>query len=175
MKFNRNWDMPNSNTFSIPSIKDFLSRHVFDSDVVVDPFARGSSIGTITNDLNPEYKTTFNMEARDFLKHLIETSVTADVVLFDPPYSPYQMKNCYSGIGLETTQAETQSSFYSQIKTLIRLVVKPGGKVLTFSWNSCRIHKDYSMDEVMLVNHGGWHNDTICTAQTSPVYLWDAE
>ena len=120
MKFKRMWDMPNANTFLIPSIGDFVSRHVFDSDVVVDPFARGSSIGTITNDLNPEYKTTFNMEARDFLQHLVETSVKADVVLFDPPYSPRQITECYSGIGLKAQQSATQASFYSEIKSLIR-------------------------------------------------------
>ena len=81
--FNRVWAMPNSNTFSIKPIKAFVERYVSDRQVIIDPFARNSIYGTITNDLNPEFATAYHMDAIDFLKMLEDNSV--DCVLYDPP------------------------------------------------------------------------------------------
>lgn len=45
-------------------------------------------------------------------------------MLFDPPYSPKQIKECYEGVGLKVTQAMTQSTFYSNQKKEISRIVK---------------------------------------------------
>ena len=90
MKINRVWAMSNSHTFSIPPISELIDRYVGWGDVIVDPFANDSTIGTITNDLNPKFDTDYHMDALDFLKS-IDTAY-ADVVLYDPPYSPRQVK-----------------------------------------------------------------------------------
>lgn len=40
---------------------------------------------------------------------------------------------------------------------------KAGGIVITCGWNSGGIGKKYGfeIEEILLVAHGGWHNDTI--------------
>lgn len=42
-----------------------------------------------------------------------------------------------------------------------------GGKVITFGWNSGGIGKTngFEISRILLVPHGGWHNDTICTVE----------
>ena len=76
--------MPNKNTFSILPIKQLIGRYIPKSSdrVIVDPFANDSKIGTITNDLNPEYDTDYHLDALDFLKMLDNKS--ADMILYDP-------------------------------------------------------------------------------------------
>lgn len=83
MKINRVWAMPNSNTFSILPIKQLVSKYTQRKEsIIVDPFANDCKIGTITNDLNPKFDTTYHLDALDFLKLIDDES--ADVVLYDP-------------------------------------------------------------------------------------------
>jgi len=42
MKFNRIWDMPNADTFSVPAIGGFVKSYLKDSRVSVDPFGWNS-------------------------------------------------------------------------------------------------------------------------------------
>ena len=85
MKINRAWAMSNSRTFSIPPIRELIEHYVGWCDVIVDPFANDSKIGTITNDLNPKFDTDYHMDALDFLKSIKDAY--ADVVLYDPVLS----------------------------------------------------------------------------------------
>ena len=166
LKMSRAWNMPNSQTFSIPHLRKFVDRYTDREKVIVDPFAGNCEIGTITNDLNPDTKAKYHMKAHDFLQMLVNQGVKSDVVLFDPPYSPRQITECYAGVGLRTTQKDTQSSFYTELRGMVRALVKPGGFVLSFRWNSTGVGKDgFTMLEILLVAHGGSHNDTICVAQ----------
>lgn len=57
--------------------------------------------------------------------------------------------------------------FGAIIKKEISRIVKIGGKVITFGWNSGGIGYKYGFEKqrVLLVPHGGWHNDTICTVE----------
>lgn len=45
--------------------------------------------------------------------------------------------------------------------------MKVGGKVISFGWNSGGIGMKYGfeIERILLVAHGGWHNDTICTIE----------
>lgn len=65
---NRVWAMPNSQTFTIKPIKELIERHIADKEIIIDPFARDSKYGTITNDLNPEYDTTHHMDAMEIIR-----------------------------------------------------------------------------------------------------------
>ena len=49
----RAWAMPSPDTFSIAPIASLLDHWLHDCEVIVDPFARNSNRGTITNDLSP--------------------------------------------------------------------------------------------------------------------------
>ena len=157
----------------MPPVFDFVARYTLGANVIVDPFARNSLVGTITNDLNPNTSAEYHLEAGSFLQTLIDKGTKADVVLYDPPYSVRQVAECYSGIGMKATQQDTQSSFYTKIKYQIRQLVKPGGIVLSFGWNSMGVGKSLDSLELLLVFHGGAHNDTICLAQKSPTTLFD--
>ena len=165
MKIERKWSMPNKNTFDIKPIKELLKNEVDNSKLWIDPFANKNKIATITNDLNPEYNTTHHMDALEFLKMFDDNSV--DGVLYDPPYSPRQVSECYKHVGYNVTQETTRASFWGTHKKEISRIVKLGGKVITFGWNSGGIGMKYGFEikNILLVPHGGWHNDTICTIE----------
>lgn len=52
-------------------------------------------------------------------------------------------------------------------KEQIGRIVKKEGVVITCSWNSGGIGKKYGfeIEEILLVPHGGWHNDTIVVVE----------
>jgi hypothetical protein len=167
MEICRKWAMPNSETFSIKPIKDLLKQEVV-SGIWLDPFARNSDLSNlfvkvITNDLNPTCKTDYHLDAIDFLKQF--TNGFADGVLYDPPYSPRQIMECYQGIGIETYN--TKMDFYSKIKDEVARVCKIGGKVIGFGWNSMgmSISRGFEIVKILLVPHGGAKNDTIVTVE----------
>lgn len=156
--------MPNKNTFDIKPIKELIQSELTDG-TWIDPFANQNKLATITNDLNPTFDTDYHMDALDFLKTFQNESV--DGVLYDPPYSPRQVTECYQGVGMNVTNETTRASFWGNQKKEISRIVKPGGKVITFGWNSGGIGRKYGFEitRILLVPHGGWHNDTICTVE----------
>lgn len=156
--------MPNKNTFDIKPVKELIQSELTDG-TWIDPFANQNKLATITNDLNPAYDTNYHMDALDFLKTFQNESV--DGVLYDPPYSPRQVTECYQGVGMNVTSETTRASFWGNQKKEISRIVKPGGKVITFGWNSGGIGRKYGFEitRILLVPHGGWHNDTICTVE----------
>ena len=169
MLIERAWAMPNKNTFDIQPIQNLIWEEIGrDKSLWIDPFANCNHIADITNDLNPSYDTDYHMDALDFLKMFEDNSV--DGVLYDPPYSPRQVSECYKNFGIEVTQETTRASFWSNQKKEISRIVKPGGKVITFGWNSGGIGAKYGfiIKHILLVAHGGWHNDTICTVEVKP-------
>ena len=161
----RSWAMPNKNTFEIKPIKSLIIEEVDLSQYWIDPFANRNQLANVTNDLNMEYETDYHMDALDFLKMFNDGEV--DGVLYDPPYSPRQVSECYKGFGHTVTGKMTTSSFWGDHKKEISRIIKIGGKVITFGWNSGGIGKKYGFEiqRILLVPHGGWHNDTICTVE----------
>lgn len=163
--FERIWSMPNKNTFEIKPIKELILGEVNIEKLWIDPFANRNKIAAITNDLNPKYDTDYHLDALDFLKKFEDNSI--DGVLYDPPYSPRQVSECYNDIGYSVTWDTTKASFWGNHKREISRIVKIGGKVITFGWNSGGIGYKYGFEicKILLVAHGGWHNDTICTVE----------
>lgn len=162
----RSWAMPSHNTFSIKPIKELIARNITEG-IWLDPFSRNSPFDSqcITNDLNTEVVADYHLEALEFLKQFDDSSV--DGVLFDPPYSPRQISECYKSVGREVHMQDTQSSFYGDRKKEVARVVRKGGVVVCFGWNSGGIGKTkgFELVEVLMVAHGGAHNDTICTVE----------
>ncbi|MCM1135712.1 MAG: hypothetical protein NC400_09070 [Clostridium sp.] len=165
IQIERIWSMPNKNTFEIAPIKTLLAEEVDPAKMWIDPFANCNKIANITNDLNKEYDTNYHMDALDFLNMFDDESV--DGVLYDPPYSPRQVSECYNSVGYNVTWDTTKASFWGNHKREISRIVKLGGKVITFGWNSGGIGYKYGFEiqRILLVPHGGWHNDTICTVE----------
>ena len=164
--------MPNSKTFTIKPIKELIKSELVEG-VIIDPFANEASIREvmtdkqqyITNDLDTDYDTDYHMDALDFLKQFEDNSV--DMVLYDPPYSPRQVSEVYKSLGKTVNMQTTQASYWGNQKKEIARILKPNGKVITFGWNSGGIGKTNGMEiqKILLVAHGGWHNDTICTVE----------
>lgn len=157
--------MPNSKTFSIKPIKELIHRYIKEKQISIDPFANNSKLTTTTNDLDTQYDTDFHLDALDFFKAFKDTSI--DLVLYDPPYSPRQVSECYKKLDMTVNMQTTQSSYWSNHKKEISRIVKKDGIVITCGWNSGGISKKYGFEimEILLVPHGGWHNDTIITVE----------
>lgn len=168
MKLERIWAMPNKWTFTIRPIQNLLKEEMGERYYTgvgwIDPFAGENSPAKITNDLNPDRPTTYHMEALDFVKMFEDESVGG--VLFDPPYSPRQVKECYDNIGSKNWTGRV--NFWSDIKNEIARILKPNGKVICCGWNSMGIGKGrgFTMQRCLIVPHGGSRNDTICTVET---------
>lgn len=161
--------MPNKDTFSIKPISSFVDKYLCQSKKSIDPFARNCVFATVTNDINPNTAAKYHLDAREFLKQQAAISDNRfDLVIFDPPYSPRQISECYSEIGKKATMMDTQSaSFYKECRQQILKLIEVNGIVLTFGWNSVGmgIKNGFKLTEIMMVCHGGAHNDTICLAE----------
>jgi hypothetical protein len=166
----RIWAMPSKNTYEVKPIKELLEREMT-KGIWIDPFANNSKIAQITNDLNPNFNTDYNLEAVEFLR--IFGDNTIDGVLLDPPYSPRQIKELYKSVGLDTQKGIlTRSDYYSNIKNEIARIIKPSGKAICFGWNSQGVGKKrgFELTRVLLVPHGSSHNDTICTVERKLIH-----
>lgn len=176
-RMSRAWAMPSADTFSIQPIRELVLRYL--RGVSVDPFARNNRLAQHRNDLNPQTDAESHVDAVEFLRTLADSGVEADVVLLDPPYSPRQIAECYKAAGLTATMADTQSGrFKREVREQAARLVKVGGHVLTFGWNSVGMGPGWEPVEILLVSHGGDHNDTICAvhrkvATASPFTLFD--
>lgn len=163
MKWSREWANANKNTFSMKPLKDlfYKYKHQEKPDLIIDPFARECRLANITNDLNPDFKCDFHIDALKFLKKFESGSV--DMILFDPPYSPRQVKEVYEKLNLTVSWESTQATFWKRIKDEITRILKPNGIVITCGWNSTGIGKKngFVIEEGMNIAHGGQHHDTI--------------
>jgi len=162
MIINRKWAMPDSNTFKILPIKYLIDK--YHKGMSIDPFANNSLRAKITNDLNPEYNTNYHLDALTFLKMFPTESI--DFVFYDPPYSLRQVSECYKNVGIEVTQETTRADWNTKHKSEIKRILKPSGIVMCFGWNSNGIgSSDMEMIELLVVAHGGQHNDTLITVE----------
>jgi hypothetical protein len=155
--------MPSKNTFEIPPIQSMVKRIVHGKSI--DPFANKSRFASITNDIDPNMKADYCMDALEFLQMFEDESI--DVVLYDPPYSPRQISECYKAMGMSVNMETTQSSFWTRLKAEIARITKFNGLVLSCGWQSGGIGKTlgFDIEEILLVPHGGTHNDTIVTLE----------
>jgi len=134
--------MPNKRTFQIKPIKRLIEREKCNGvwiDLFPYPFKR------------------------DALEHLLELDDSSiDGVLFDPPFSFHQANISYDAEGRKVT-----NTYRRDIKDEIRRVIKAGGKCVSFGWNSNGIGqtRGFEITRILLVAHGGGHNDTIVTVE----------
>ncbi len=143
MIIERVWAMPNHETFSILPIKKLIKEELGDS--FVDPFPY-----------------PFKTDALEYLKTFATQTVSK--LAFDPPYSVRQLKEKYQKAGLSY---DTRPTYWKNLKQEISRIIKPGGKVISFGWNSGGIglNLGFEITRILLVPHGGIHYDTICTVE----------
>ena len=143
IKFDRAWAMPNKNTFTIPPITNLIDSFGISW---VDPFP-------------DPYKEDALLCLSRYQRN------TVDGVLFDPPYSPRQLKECYESNGM--CLHDTKSSVWKEWKNAIAHVIKPGGVCISFGWSTNGLGKNrgFEIEYILMVAHGGNHNDTLCTVE----------
>ena len=173
MKINRVWAMPNKNTFDIKPIKELIEKYIMMLEnssayypyTSIDPFANKNRIAKITNDLDTQYNTDYNLDSLEFLKIFGDKSV--DLILFDPPYSPRQVSESYKKLGKSVNMQTTQASFWGNMKKEVGRIASDDCIVISFGWNSGGMGKSngFEIEEILLVPHGGNHNDTIVTVE----------
>ena len=78
-----------------------------------------------------------------YLKTIPTNSVRYSV--FDPPYSQRQLKEMYKNAGLSFNHP-MNNSYWAVCKKEIGRVMKPGGKVISFGWNTNGIGKKYGFE-----------------------------
>lgn len=166
--FTRVWAMPSKDTFSVRPIGEFVRKYLSRSVVSADPFARNNDWATHTNDINPNTKAQYHMDAVAFLEMLAANGTKADLVILDPPYSPRQISECYKESGLPVGMADTQNAaLYSRVKSAVAAIMTDNAIALSFGWNSSGMGQKHGFEpiEYLLCCHGGAHNDTICVAE----------
>lgn len=169
IKFSRVWAMPSAWTFRIKPIRDLVLSHVGNGAGWIDPFAGNNSPAEYTNDLNPERPTKYHMDALQFLIQMQGQKFNG--VLYDPPYSLTQAKECYASFGAEIFKEHdkkvTMMDYWSECKSAASNLVCEGGIVICCGWNSngFGIGNGFELLEVMNVAHGGSKNDTIVTVE----------
>ena len=165
LKIKRIWAMPNKWTFQIKPIKEIVDRYVGDGNGWIDPFAGMNSPAEFTNDLNPKAKAKYHMKAIDFIKQM--NGQVFKGVLFDPPYSGRQIKECYTDLHIDVQRDDTNSFFYYSVKREIAPKIVDGGYAICCGWNSGGFggKLGFRLVEVLIVPHGSAHNDTIITIE----------
>lgn len=161
MKMSRVWAMPSRHTFEIPPIGEFFGRWIH--GVSVDPFCGHNPRTTYHNDLGYGGK-----DAVEWLNDLVAEGVKCDTFVLDPPYSPRQISECYQSIGLAVSGKDTQNAnLYARVREAALPLLNDRAILLSFGWNSVGFGKKHSaiIEEILMVCHGGAHNDTICMAE----------
>jgi len=140
LKMSRVWSVPNIQTFSIPFIKKLIKK--YRTGKVLDLFI-----------------FPFDEDVLIKLEKIKTESI--DVLLYDPPYSSNMAKTLYDNKGKNIFG----NYYHKNLRLEASRVLKPGGIVIKFGWDSTRLNNNLEIIEVILISHGGQHHDTICTIQ----------
>ena len=164
MKINRVWAMPSANTFTIKPIKELLKSYNVGIGWI-DPFDGENSMAEYTNDHNPSKPTKYHLEALEFVNIFEDNTFTGAV--FDPPYSYRQVSEHYRVINKKATQLDTSTNFYNRVLNPLADKIKIGGHCISFGWNTngVGINRGFEIIEILIVAHGGHHNDTLVTVE----------
>jgi len=151
MKIERVWAMPNKWTFQIKPIKELLEKyHV--GNGWVDPFAGETHIC--------QYE-----DGKDGLSYVSDfDDGFFDGAVLDPPYSYRQLFHTYRG-GSDFLKGKLVPM--TEMNNRIACKIKEGGYCISFGWNSNGLGKKrgFEIVEILIIAHGGHHNDTIVTVE----------
>lgn len=168
MIFSREWANPNHETFSMKPVREFVLRYLREGALSLDPFARNSRLASFTNDIDPDTRAADHMDAEEWLKLLGRQGVKVEVALFDPPYSPRQLAECYKkSRKAEDRGGSRNGEMYARVRDALLPVLTAGAVVLSFGWNTngMGLGRGFEPVELLVVRHGGAHNDTLCLAE----------
>ncbi len=146
MKIERVWAMPNKRTFQIKPIAKLREEEL--GERICDPFPFEGKIDCL------DYLPTIPDESYEYGE-------------LDPPYTKRQVSEHYKKNGGICTGWHTSAGWIAKVKDEMARVIKPGGKVITYAYNSSGLGKKrgFEITRILIVSHGAEHNDTICTVE----------
>ena len=177
LKISKSWAMPSAWTFTIKPIRELVARYVCDGIGWIDPFAGENSPAEFTNDQHPDRKARWHMDAEQFCIMMrtmaLSNGCLFNGVLVDPPYSYRQISEHYAEMfdkKLHPNKArsiDTTANFYNRVMNPLCDVIKSGGYAISFGWNTNGFgaKRGFEQVEILIVAHGGRHNDTLVTVE----------
>lgn len=108
----------------------------------------------VRNDLNPDRDADYHFDVCEIADHL--ESGSFDTVVFDPPFDDLQAEDKYDSL-----RADDVLAAFEQFNELVR----PGGRVITFGWNSWGMSSlpSFDREETVLFQRGACLRDVITT------------
>ncbi len=138
--------------------------------LILDPFARNCQWADITNDLNPDTKAKYHLDAKDFLELMLEEFGHNSVkcIIFDPPFSQRQYEKYEKECKSELVNIYSSPGKVVEIFDIARKLIKPGGIIIKLGYNSTRPILDYELTYLSTTNFGGNRNDVITSIWRNP-------
>lgn len=138
-------------------------------EIAIDPFARDCMLAyPHTNDINPDTQAVHNLDALEFLRSYEYR--TFDVGLLDPPFSDRMSKDKYGTSNLYASDSKKMRSIELQLGNLI----KHGGVIIKFGYNTSKPHPGFECEEVEIWNLGACRNDILVSVWRKTVTgLWE--
>ena len=155
--------------FKMKMVRQLIDKYIdlrtreleFNTPLIVDPFARecfltNGNYNAITNDLNPEFKTDYNMEANDFGELLLQQKTKIDLIVFDPPYTLGLLKTHYEGIGEDLKLWQTRN-MWGRGKDALAACVQLGGYVISLGYHTHGFgkHRGFKKREIITIEQAG--------------------
>jgi len=153
MKFTYLEQPPNKWTFEPPKVKRWVESRC--KGKVLNLFAGKTRlmVKEFRVDVSKEFNPDFCGDAFEFVK---TTDLKFDTIILDPPYNLRKSREKYQGRYI--------GSFTKIKKELVR-ILNPGGRVITFGYNSNGMGRGFEKTEICLINCKGDHQDIIVTVE----------
>jgi hypothetical protein len=137
---------------------------------VLDLFARNQRVANVTNDLNPEFNTTYNMEANSCATLILEKygPESFDIIIFDPPYNNRAIKDHYDYIGVKLELWQTKKP-WDDAKEACAKLLKPGGIFIHLGYHvkGLKTRRGFEIVEGLILSNYGmpYQNDILLTVE----------
>ena len=170
IKMSYAFDTASAWTFTIPSVAELIQRYVKNYGAGwCDPFSGTSKIAEFRNDMNPERKQPYCMEASVFCKTVLPKVAPngCNGILFDPPYSYRQVSEHYKECGSKASSMDTSANFVARVKDAANPHLKTGAYCIYCGWNTVGFGKKRGWEkmEILNIEHGSSHNNTLVTVE----------
>lgn len=159
MNFGRSKGRQTADTMRCNAARAIVVAELGGGGQILDPFARNCEFAhPYTNDINPDTRAMEHLDAEDWLQEISDKylSESFDGAILDPPFSNHQAEEIYGTSNLYTNPAKMK-----KIEMLLGNLIRSGGKIVKFGYNSNFSHNSFECIGIFLVRYGGSMNDMI--------------
>jgi len=170
LNFGRGLGRQTRDTLDCPIARSIVVAELGGDHTILDPFARNCEFAhPYTNDINPDTNAISHLDAEDWLRGLTEQYYheAFDGAILDPPFSNHQSTRTYGTSNLYTVPDKMK-----RIEMLLGGLVKHGGKIVKFGYNSNFSHRAFECVGIQLVRYGGSMNDMIISVHERKIAEW---